>query len=186
MKLHAPLAISALTLAFAPLAGCSSDDDPPCSGADCADAGADLADASTGTLPAVCNEGTRWEPGTSSFREVTEEWGLTGVQGTRLNVGDVNGDGWADLLIRRGGVRANDWNADGARHSWLLLNNGAGFDDFTEESGVDTPRLASPDNLGRPYEIAAFGDVDNDGDLDLYTGTTTVDAASLATRRRRS
>ncbi len=51
----------------------------------------------------VCNPGTRWEPGQAAFREVTSEWGLDGVVGIRLAVTDINGDGWADLLVRNGG-----------------------------------------------------------------------------------
>lgn len=156
-----------------PAYACSEPDDE-CAGADCADAGADVAADVEDAAPVVCETGTYWSPGTSAFREVTEEWGLTGVQGTRLSVGDVDGDGWADLLVRRGGTRSNDYADGGSRHAWLLRNTGTGFEDFTEESGFDSPRQVDGE-LGRPLEVVAFGDVDNDGDLDIYSGVTTVD-----------
>lgn len=161
-----------LALVLAVLAYACSGPDEECAGADCADASTDVpADAA---VAVECETGTYWTPGTSAFREVTTEWGLTDVQGTRLSVGDIDGDGWADLLVRRGGTRSNDWNVGGSRHAWLLRNTGNGFEDFTAESEFDVTRRAD-DGLGRPFEIVAFGDVDNDGDLDIYSGATTVD-----------
>lgn len=125
---------------------------------------------------ATCTAGSSYVPGTSSFREVTGEWGLTGVVGVRLNVADVNGDGYADLLVRRGGQAIDDLSADGTRRTWLMTNrDGNGFDDTTVESGILTTRQTLGPNVGRPVEIAAFADVDNDGDLDAYLGTNTVD-----------
>ena len=170
----------ALVFSSAASGACGGSEDDTCPDESCSDGGTDtVADTDTAEtgVEAICNPGTHWSPGTSSFRDVTEEWGLTDVQGSRLAVGDIDGDGWADLFVRRGGVRANDWNPEGSRHSWLLHNTGVGFEDVTADSGVDAPRAASSENLGRPYEIIAFGDVDNDGDLDIYSGTTTVDQA---------
>ncbi len=171
------LPLSALSLLVS-IAACGGDD-AECEGANCVDTGADAAPdmPEEDALEAVCTAGTFYQPGTSAFRDATTDWGLDGVQGTRLAVGDVDGDGWADLLVRRGGVRSNDWSPEGARHSWLMRNTGNGFEDFTEQSGLDSPRIANDENLGRPFEIVAFGDVDNDGDLDIYTGATTVDPA---------
>jgi hypothetical protein len=117
-----------------------------------------------------------YSPGTRAFEEVTQEWGLValGVEGTRLSVGDVDGDGWADLFVRRGGVQADDFAPGGVRNAWLLRNTGAGFEDITQASGVLARRTpGSP--LGRPFQVASFADVDNDGDLDIYTGTSTND-----------
>lgn len=127
-------------------------------------------------LPApVCTEGSRYVPGRRAFAEVTSEWGLDGVLGVRLNVADVDGDGWADLLVRRGAGAPEDFGPEGTRRTWLLRNTGAGFEDVTEASGLLSPRGALPEGRGRPVEVAAFADVDNDGDLDAYTGVNTVD-----------
>lgn len=125
---------------------------------------------------AVCNAGSSYVPGTSSFREVTGEWGLTGVVGVRLNVADLNGDGYTDLLVRRGGQAIDDLSPEGTRRTWLMMNrDGNGFDDATAESGILATRQSLGATVGRPVEIAAFADVDNDGDLDAYLGTNTVD-----------
>lgn len=120
----------------------------------------------------ICNPSANpWWPGTRAFSEVTEDWGLAGVEGVKLAAVDFDGDGWVDLHVHRGGSgRADDFGAEGTRHSWLLRNDeGRGFIDVTEASGFRTPR--APDGaLGRPGTIVAFADIDNDGDLDAFTG----------------
>ena len=52
----------------------------------------------------VCEPAARWEAGAPLFDEVTEAWGLRalGVEGTRISVTDLDGDGRPDLLVRRG------------------------------------------------------------------------------------
>ncbi|KIG11670.1 ASPIC/UnbV domain-containing protein [Enhygromyxa salina] len=138
-------------------------------------------DAPTGTcVEPTCGAAGPWTPGTSAFTEVTQAWGLDGVEGTRLSVTDLDGDGWPDLFVRRGGTRSDDFGAD-TRHTWLLRNTGGqGFEDVTQDSGVLAPRQALGAGIGRPAEIVASADVDNDGDLDIFTGITTTDpVASL-------
>ncbi len=63
--------------------------------------------------------------------------------------GDYDGDGWVDLYFTR---------FDGPDHLYRNLGNGT-FED-----------VALPAGLAQPYATngAAFGDIDNDGDLDLY------------------
>jgi enediyne biosynthesis protein E4 len=127
----------------------------------------------------VCTPGTRWEPGATAFREATTAWGLdaVGAQGVLLSVTDLDGDGWADLLVRRGGTRSDVFDADEpVRHHFVLRNTGLGtFEDVTEASGLLYTRHLYDGPFGRPAELMASADVDNDGDLDVYTGLSNAD-----------
>jgi PKD repeat protein len=132
-------------------------------------------DAAASCVEPVCGELPQWSPGVKLYEEATQAWGLTGVEGTRLNVTDVDGDGWPDLLVRRGGTFGEDFA--GTRGTWLLRNHlggdGGGFEDITEASGLLATRGGLA--LGRPAEVLASADVDNDGDLDIFTGISTGD-----------
>ncbi len=124
-------------------------------------------------LPAAeCTSGTRYTGG-STFVEATSEWGLDGIQGVRLAVADTNGDGWADLTVRRGAQNVDDFGPEGVRRTWLLQNNNGRFEDVTEASGILARRFPEG-RTGRPVEVLAFGDVDNDGDQDVYLGVNTT------------
>ena len=70
---------------------------------------------------------------------------------------DYDNDGDMDILVLRGA-----WLLDDGRiRNSLLRNNGDGtFTDVTHAAGLATP--------ARPTQAAAWGDFDNDGDLDLY------------------
>lgn len=132
--------------------------------------------------PADCRVGARWTVGQKAFREVTDEWGLKelAVEGTRLSVADLDGDGWPDLVVRRGGVESDDLGPGARRSTWVLRNNRQGkFVDVTRSSGLLATRTHTDPDVGRPAEVWAFADVDNDGDLDVYTGIGT-DIASKA------
>ncbi|MBI5499629.1 MAG: CRTAC1 family protein [Deltaproteobacteria bacterium] len=120
--------------------------------------------------PPVCHPGSAWAPGTPAFRDVTAEWGLDGVQAVVLAVGDIDGDGWADVFARQSG-EADDFTPGGIRHRWVLRNTGAGsFEDATEASGLLHGRADPDPGLGRPGAVFSTGDVDNDGDLDVFIG----------------
>ncbi len=141
----------------------------------------------TSTLPEpVCTSGTRWSPGTPVFVDATAKWGLAGVEGVRLSTVDFDGDGYPDLVVRRGENLPDDLFpapaccadascADGVacpvRRTWMLRNTGAGgFEDVTLASGILHNRTSQNPDAGRPGTVYAFGDVDNDGDLDVFTG----------------
>lgn len=82
------------------------------------------------------------------FKDVTARAGLgLGGHSTGVAIGDVNNDGWPDVLVTQlGGVT-------------LFLNLGDGtFADATEQSGVKNPLWATS---------AGFVDYDRDGWLDL-------------------
>lgn len=135
----------------------------------------DMTDAPVDAAPPVeCRPGTVFTPGAPVFVERTAEWGLAelGVQGVMLSVGDLDGDGWADVIARRGGVRADVFEPGmERRHTWVLRNTGEGrFIDRTVESGLLAVRGQYPVAVGRPAWVTAFADVDNDGDMDVYTG----------------
>ncbi len=89
--------------------------------------------------------------GKGRFRDATREWRLEG-QGYAFGVavGDIDNDGWSDVLLTS--------FASGVR---MLRNTGSQFEDVTETSGL----AAAP--LGWTTS-AAFFDMENDGDLDLY------------------
>ena len=123
--------------------------------------------------PAICHPGAKWAPGTQAFKESTTDWGLdkVGALGVRLAAVDFDNDGWPDLVVRFGGVEADDFAAGGKRKTWLLRNTGKGtFEDVTIKSGFRQNRTVMDPMIGRPGEVVAFADVDNDGDLDAYTG----------------
>ncbi len=73
--------------------------------------------------------------------------------------GDYDNDGDLDILVLRGAWMLDD----GQIRKSLLANNGDGtFTDLTRAAGLADPP--------RPTQTAAWGDFDNDGDLDLYVG----------------
>lgn len=127
----------------------------------------------------ACEPVTPWHPGQPLFRERTD-FIPDGVMGVRLSAVDYDGDGDPDLIVRRGGTLVDDHNEGGTRVFWLLRNDGtARFEDVTLSSGIVDRRRGTDPNLGRPAEVLAFGDMDNDGDLDLFSG---VDQGATAAR----
>src|SRR5207237_165878 len=83
-----------------------------------------------------------------TFRDVSKGSGLDFAgYNTGVAIGDVNHDGWPDVLITHvGGIK-------------LLLNQGDGtFRDVTKEAGLANPAWGTS---------AAFFDFDRDGWLDL-------------------
>ena len=98
------------------------------------------------------------------------------AQGIRINVVDLDGDGWPDLEVRFHGIVPDSFERDGQRRTWLLHNNGqGGFTDVTQSSGFRATRFSYADDLGRPGDVLASADVDNDGDLDIYSGLNNAD-----------
>jgi len=109
-----------------------------------------------------------WSPGQPAFVERTEEWGLLdiGALALRVSIVDADGDGWPDILARRGG--GPDDFVTGERNRWLLRNTGGGrFEDITESSGLLAGRLPETANGGRDGELMVSGDVNNDGNMDV-------------------
>lgn len=158
------------------LAGCGDkNEDGPCADVTCQSGMACNPDTLECEVKAaeVCNAGTMWSPGTQAFRDASDDWGLSDswANGQRISVTDIDGDGWADLSVRRAGGKKDDFSDGGDRASWLLHNTGEhGFEDVTKSSGLVKSRVSGSEDIGRPIDIIIWGDVDNDGDLDAYTG----------------
>jgi len=145
-----------------------------------ADLGTDATGSGSGSgEPEACEPRTAWQPGLPAFRERTDLIPAS-VEGVRLSAVDIDSDGDADLVIRRGGTLIDDHNEGGQRTFWLLRNDGsAHFEDVTLDSGIIDRRRGTDRNIGRPAEVLAFGDMDNDGDLDLFSG---IDQGATAAR----
>lgn len=144
------------------------------------------AGGSGGGVEPLCTAGSRWDGAGTIFREVTTEWNFVGVEGQRFQAVDFDGDGWTDVLVRMmtdapddlftaPACCANDScpeeTACPVRRTWLMRNTGkGGFEDVTLSSGFLAKRDDADPDTGRPFQVVAFADVDNDGDLDAYTG----------------
>ncbi len=120
----------------------------------------------------ICGAAVKWSAGTKAFVEGTDGAGLVGAVGYRVSAVDFDGDGWPDLFVRLGGA-ADDFANGGKRTSFLMHNVKGHFEDVTVASGIRQRRDGNAQK-GRPGEVVAFGDVDNDGDLDVFTGTSPI------------
>ncbi len=86
-------------------------------------------------------------------RERADEFGLPKFDARRVSSVDLDGDGFADLVFNAGErvFRNASWSA------------GRAFIDVTATSGLKPTE-------GRGADVVAFGDVDNDGDVDCFYG----------------
>ncbi|MCH7700573.1 MAG: VCBS repeat-containing protein [Planctomycetes bacterium] len=94
-----------------------------------------------------------------SFTDVADDAGiLDGSGGSGAVAADIDNDGFPDLFVTgAGGIGGPDFFAG---PNLLFHNMGDGtFEDITDSAGIGEPH---------PAMMAAFGDIDNDGDLDLF------------------
>ncbi|HTJ84523.1 MAG TPA: CRTAC1 family protein [Polyangiaceae bacterium] len=113
--------------------------------------------------------------GVLSFADKTEAWGLVGIAGGRVMSGDVDGDGYPDVFVHSFTPNVREQKGSGTHYLYLLKNEpkdggGRHFVDRTYESGFAAPADGSTTEL-KSSQLAVLGDVDNDGDLDVFSGT---------------
>ncbi len=100
--------------------------------------------------------------GQGGFTDVTEAAGLAELHlGSSVAVGDFDGDGWLDMFVASHGTP--DAGALTGAHRLYRNNGDLTFTDVAAQAGVATTSAVVHDGLG-----AVFGDVDLDGDLDLF------------------
>jgi len=109
--------------------------------------------------------------GDGTFRDVVPGLELTGPEaGHACWFWDYDNDGRLDLFVNDNRTRLAESVAialrlpvKNASHPWLYRNLGAnGFQEVSRKAGLDRPMPALGCN---------FGDIDNDGYLDIYAGT---------------
>ena len=95
--------------------------------------------------------------GNFQFEDITEKAGVGG-KGWRTGVtmADVNADGWLDIYV----CRSADSNPENRRNLLFINNGDLTFSEKAAEYGIDDDSYSTQ---------AVFFDMDNDGDLDLFT-----------------
>ena len=94
--------------------------------------------------------------GDGTFLDVTERAGITRAYGRGLGVAcrDFNGDGWVDIYV------ANDGDAN---QLWINRQDGS-----FEDEGLISGTAYNVDGVAEAGMGIAAGDVDNDGDEDIF------------------
>jgi len=94
--------------------------------------------------------------GNETFRDVSKTWGIDKmIFAMGLNAGDLNNDGWIDFYAGTGAFAFTTL----VPNRIFINNQGKGFYEVTTSSGMG--------HLQKGHGIG-FGDIDNDGDQDVY------------------
>jgi len=141
------------------------------------DAAVEIAGEVSSMPPEKCNEQVSPWGVSALFVDKTLQYKLDHTQldvlGNRLASADLDGDGYSDLIVHKGGSHNRDDPANGVFNRRVLMNRPAGgvrtFEDFTVESNYGI--IPDTEELGRSAQFAIFADADNDGDVDLFSAT---------------
>lgn len=155
-------------------ADASADSDETAATEDAA-AAVDAVDPFDGAPPQICRQGAAWDGKSALFEEATDAYGLgddSRVLGVRVSSADLDGDFFPDVVVRRNVIGKRSDPSDPAQRFVTVLRNVAkagdrALQDVTVASGLLTTRDGAQ---GRPCHVAVFGDVDNDGDVDVFCG----------------
>ena len=107
---------------------------------------------------------------TIQFKDVTSAVGLDIAKGYRVSVADVNSDDYPDIY-----VTSVPNTTPAKQYLYLYDPNTKTYQDISGASGIRKNRrgpAGSDDGNGRYSDGAIFGDVDNDGDLDIFSFVT--------------
>ena len=144
----------------------------------------DICISSQGTENILLRNDTGKNSGKIKFTDVTKEAGVgLPIKSFPVAFLDFNNDGWQDLTIQT--YDAENCDYDNAaeyfnkpvkgEYSILYKNNGDGtFTDVTKEMNMQVAMTV----MG-----LSFGDLDNDGWMDIYSGTGTPNYTSLVPKR---
>lgn len=157
-----PSFVVAFVVALVVALGCGDDAAQPPLDAGMGDGRARV-DGGAPPTPRVCRDGSAWAPGTAAFEDRTEAWGLAGLNANSFATGDLDGDGYADLIVSRGSIY------DRVSGYVFMNRDGSRFEDHTAASRFHAVRGST--ETGRNASLVRLGDLDNDGDLDAFSGT---------------
>ena len=144
----------------------------------------DICISSQGTENYLLRNDTKANGGKVKFTDVTKEAGVSlPIKSFPVAFLDFNNDGWEDLTIQT--YDADNCDYDNAaeyfnkpvkgEYSILYRNNGDGtFTDVTKEMNMQVAMTVMGLNIG---------DIDNDGWIDIYSGTGTPNYTSLVPKR---
>ncbi len=105
---------------------------------------------------AVIHHGSASGPMNSASTSITAPSGVTRFGAAVASAGDVNGDGWSDILV----------GAPGSNRAYLYFGRNNGID---TASAVTLTPTGAPNNFG--VSVAGVGDVNADGYSDVAIGT---------------
>ena len=116
------------------------------------------------------------------FKDISAQMGLGKgdkvlATGNRLAVADIDGDGYLDLLVHKGGNKRDNLTKNPPVRYRFVLMNRPDPKDPTKRTFVDTTtasdytKIPGSDKHGRSTQFGIFGDVNNDGHLDVFAAT---------------
>jgi enediyne biosynthesis protein E4 len=170
---------ASLLLLVPALAACSDPDlaGPTTAAAGSGSGGAGGSGGADSTPAVACDAHATTGP--TGYVDRSDAWGLTaaGVTGLLLSAADLDGDGYPDLITHTWRPNTREVIGGEERLYRVLMNEpaeggGRTFVDRTAESGYGKPVDGSTTEY-RVAQMAIYGDVDNDGDLDVFSGVYT-------------